>query len=216
MALIKILGGTGYAGSHIASTGTTRGHKILSYSKNLPAEKVNGVTYITGDLRDEASLATACSNADVVISALSARGPLAKEMDFRTLLRRAALIAAQQGIRFGVIGGAGSLLRKPGGPRFVDTPEFLEIAKPEALILAAVLEDLYISDPRLDWFFVSPAANFGPHAPGKTTGNYRIGGDILLYDENGNSDLSGGDLGLAVINEVENPEHHRKRLSVVY
>ncbi|EML7270609.1 NAD(P)H-binding protein [Enterobacter hormaechei] len=216
MTRIHILGGTGYAGANIARTAKARGHQVVSFSKTEPAEAVAGVTYRSGDLLDDAFLASAFDDADVVISALSARGPLAREEDFRALLRKIAGVAAERGVRFGVVGGAGSLLVKQGGPRYVDTPEFFEVARPEALVLAGALDDLYASDERVDWFLVSPAANFGPHAPGEATGHYRVGGDVLLVDENGKSEISGADLALAIVKEVEQPTHHRKRFTVAY
>jgi uncharacterized protein len=216
MARIHVLGGTGYAGTHIARVAAERGHVVVSFSRSSPKEKISGVTYRTGDVLDDAFLESAFDNADVVISSLSAIGPFAGEGKLRTLLRKAANIAAERGVRFGVIGGAGSLLIEPGGLRLVDTPDFMEVAKPMALELAGALDDLKVQDERLDWFFVSPAANFGSHAPGETKNRYRVGGDVLMVDKSGKSELSGADLGLAVVDEIETPAHHRKRFGVAY
>ena len=216
MARIHVLGGTGYAGTHIARVAAERGHVVVSFSRSSPKEKISGVTYRTGDVLDDAFLESAFDNADVVISSLSAIGQFAGEGKLRTLLRKAANIAAERGVRFGVIGGAGSLLIEPGGLRLVDTPDFMEVAKPMALELAGALDDLKVQDERLDWFFVSPAANFGSHAPGETKNRYRVGGDVLMVDKSGKSELSGADLGLAVVDEIETPAHHRKRFGVAY
>ena len=216
MARIHVLSGTGYAGTHIARVAAERGHVVVSFSRSSPKEKISGVTYRTGDVLDDAFLESAFDNADVVISSLSAIGPFAGEGKLRTLLRKAANIAAERGVRFGVIGGAGSLLIEPGGLRLVDTPDFMEVAKPMALELAGALDDLKVQDERLDWFFVSPAANFGSHAPGETKNRYRVGGDVLMVDKSGKSELSGADLGLAVVDEIETPAHHRKRFGVAY
>src|SRR3546814_6814107 len=142
MTRIHILGGTGYAGANIARIAVARGHQVVSFSKTDPAEAGADVTYRSGDLLDDAFLASAFNDTDVVISALSARGPLAREEDFRALLRKIAGVAAERGVRFGVVGGAGSLLVKPDGPRYVDTPEFFKVARPEALVLAGTLDDL--------------------------------------------------------------------------
>lgn len=222
MARIHVLGGTGYAGGHLVRTAAARGHHVVSFSRKPPAADntdtvdTGDITYRFGDVLDDAFLASAFDGADVVISALSARGPLA-DGGLRVLLRNAADLAADRQVRFGVIGGAGSLLTEPGGPRYVDTPEFLDIARPESLELADVLDDLRISeDERLNWFLVSPAGEFGAHAPGEATGHYRIGGDVLLRDDHGDSAISGADLALAVIDEIENPTHHRQRFTVAY
>jgi putative NADH-flavin reductase len=82
--------------------------------------------------------------------------------------------------------------------------------------MAGVLEDLRGADTRLDWFYVSPAGGFGSHAPGRSTGTYRLGGDILLVDSAGQSNISGPDLALAVVEEIENPAHRRTRFTVAY
>lgn len=120
------------------------------------------------------------------------------------------------GVRLGVIGGAGSLRVAPEGPRLVDTPEFTEAFRAEAREMADVLEDLRSTPASLDWFLVSPAAEFGSFAPGEYTGEYRIGGDVLLVDESGDSRISGADFGVAVVDEIESPKHRRVRFTVAY
>lgn len=98
----------------------------------------------------------------------------------------------------------------------MDTPAFPDAFKAEALELTGVLEDLSGTDPALDWFFVSPAVEFGAYAPGTATGHYRIGGDVVLADADGTSAISGPDLALAVVDEIERPAHHRARFTVAY
>ncbi|MFC6236215.1 NAD(P)-dependent oxidoreductase, partial [Leucobacter soli] len=124
--------------------------------------------------------------------------------------------AAEAGVRLGVIGGAGSLLASEDGPRLVDTPAFDEEYKPEALEMGEVLDDLRVSPESLDWFLVSPAGDFGPWVAGEYTGEYRIGGDVLLTDEAGRSAIGGADFGVAVVDEIEEPAHHRARFTVAY
>ncbi|HLT68264.1 MAG TPA: NAD-dependent epimerase, partial [Microbacterium sp.] len=88
--------------------------------------------------------------------------------------------------------------------------------KTEAAEMAAVLDDLRASDASLDWFYVSPAAGFGAFAPGEKTGTFRVGGDVLLADADGNSFISGADFATAVVDEIEQPAHRRTRFSVAY
>ena len=47
-------------------------------------------------------------------------------------------------------------------------------------------------------------------------GAYRIGGDVMLKNESGQSAISMEDYALALIDEVENPLHHQTRFSVAY
>lgn len=216
MARIVVLGGTGYAGSNIVAAATAKGHQVVSYSRNLPYTPTAGVDYRTGDISDNTLLAAAIKGADVVISALSPRGALEGAGVLRAIEAKIAHAAKDAGVRFGVIGGAGSLLVAEGGPALAETNSFPAEYKAEADELASVLDDLRASDAALDWFFVSPAANFGAWVPGEATGTYRIGGDVLLTDADRNSNISGADLADAVVTEIEQPRHVRARFTVAY
>lgn len=216
MARIVILGGTGYAGGHLVQEAASRGHDVLAVSRTVPDSLPQGAEHLAGDLRDPALLETALDRADVLIATVSPRGELAEEGLLRGLYADLARSSGRKGVRLGVIGGAGSLQVAEGGPKLVDTSEFPDAFRQEASELDAVLEDLRAADEELDWFFVSPAAGFGAYAPGERTGSYRLGGDVLLADENGDSHLSGADLAIALIDEVENPVHRRARFTVAY
>ena len=68
----------------------------------------------------------------------------------------------------------------------------------------------------LDWVFLSPAGDFGSWVPGERTGEYRVGGDVALFDEQGRSALSGADFAVAIVDEIETPKHHREHIGVAY
>lgn len=214
MARITIIGGTGYAGALIVAEAASRGHEVTSISRALPDEKIDGVTYVEGSVTDADIRARAVQDADVVYSAISPRGDM--EGRTRQALADLAGAAQQAGVRLGVTGGAGSLLVTEGGPRLSDTDDFPDAFKTEAAEMAAVLDDLRASDASLDWFYVSPAAGFGAFAPGEKTGTFRVGGDVLLADADGNSFISGADFATAVVDEIEQPAHRRTRFSVAY
>lgn len=216
MSRIVILGGTGYAGSHIAKEAVSRGHQVVSVSRNAPTAELSGVEYRTGDVRDEALLRSVIEGADVVVSALSPRGDMAPSGTLRDNARTVARLAREQGARFGVVGGAGSLLVAEGGPKLMDTPEFPEEYKDEPREMERVLEALREEGEGLDWFFVSPAGGFGAFAPGEARGTYRTGGDVLLTDEEGQSFISGADFALAFVDEIETPAHRGERFTVAY
>ncbi|AQP46838.1 NAD-dependent epimerase [Tessaracoccus aquimaris] len=214
MTRITVLGGTGYAGSNIAREAASRGHDVTVVARHVPRESLAGVRYVTGDVADEATLASAVDGADVVVEALAPRGPLAGEL--RGVVRRLAEVAQRAGKRLGVVGGAGSLLVAPEGPALSETPGFPDAFLAEAREMGDVLGDLRASDEALDWFYVSPAANFGGANAGERTGSYRIGGDVLLSDEHGISNISGADFAKAVVDEIEEPAHRRARFGVAY
>lgn len=213
MARIAVIGGTGYAGRHIVQEAVDRGHTVVSVARSVPGDRVTGATYIEGTLLDVPGLTAELEGVDVVVSAVAARGDMLGQV--RDNL--AELVASlPETVRIGVIGGAGGSLVAPGGPRLVDTEGFTEEYKPEALEAYGVLEDLAATPAGRDWFYVHPAGGFGAWAPGERTGSYRDGGDVLVVDADGESFISGADLGVAVIDEIEQPKHSRERFAVGY
>lgn len=212
MATIAVLGGTGYAGRHIVAEAVQRGHTVLSVARTAPAERVEGATYVEGTLLDVPALAKELVGADVVISAVAPRG----EMEGQVRSNLEALFSVlPDDVRVGVIGGAGGSLVAPGGPRVVDSG-FPEEFKAEALEAIGVLEDLQAEQSGRDWFFIHPAGGFGAWNPGERTGTYRDGGDVIVTDAEGESYISGADLAVAVVDEIENSRHRRERFTVGY
>jgi hypothetical protein len=214
MTRITVLGGTGYAGSHIVREAAARGHAVTSYSRSEPAEPIEGVTYVAASVLDDDVLAEAVAGADVVFETISPRGEMADKLE--GVVARLITLAADAGVRLGVLGGAGSLRVAPDGPRLVDTGVMPEEILPEVNTGIALLEALQKAPSALAWFYISPAGGFGAYAPGEATGRYRVGADVLLTDENGESRLSGEDLALAVVDEIERPAHDRRRFHVAY
>lgn len=213
MTRIAVIGGTGYAGSHIVAEGVQRGHTVVSVGRTIPSERVEGATYIEGTLLDVPSLVTQLEGVEVVVSTVPGRG----DMLGKVRPSVADLVAALDAdVRVGVIGGAGGSLVAEGGPRLIDTEGFADEYKPEALEAVGILEDLQAGDPARDWFYVHPAGGFGVWAPGERTGSYRDGGDVLVVDADGESFISGPDLAVAVIDEIESPKHSRERFTVGY
>ena len=211
---ISVLGGTGYAGSAIAEEAERRGHDVTSYSRNMPDDPVPGVRYRTGSVLEDGFLAQSVADADVVFASLAPRGELAGRLE--GVVERLIPLAAGTSVRLGVLGGASSLQVSPGGPRLVDVrPPAPEIAV-EVHAGIALLDIMRSSPAELDWFFVSPAAGFGAWAPGRATGSYRTSDDVLLTDEDGNSFISAADLAVAVLDEIDQPKHSRRRFHVAY
>lgn len=214
MSTIVIFGGTGYAGGNIAREATSRGHQVISYTRKAPASPDTGVEYRTGSLTDDAVLAQAAAEADdLVVATHGADVGGSPLIDHVARLTSAAI---EHGARLSFVGGAGSLNVAKGGPRLVDTPEFHEDWKPEALSHALVLDALRAGPQELNWFYVSPAALFGSFAPGETTGSYRLGGDELVTTDDGTSEISGTDFATAYVDEIEQGKHPRQRFTVAH
>lgn len=217
MTTIAIIGGTGFSGGNIAREALSRGWAVRSLSRNAPKQPIDGVDYLTGSYTDAADLARLVDGADALVLAVHATDADGNDV-LTTALPAIADAAAAAGARLGVVGGAGSSLVAEGGPRLVDTPEFHDEWKPEALTHAGVLEWLRAQYPAgsdgLRWFYVSPAALYGAFAPGETTGGYRTDGDLLVSKDDGSSEISGTDFALAFVDELATPAHENRRFTV--
>jgi putative NADH-flavin reductase len=213
---LAIIGGTGYTGANIAREALRRGATVRSLSRSEPSDPIDGVEYVVGSYADEAALASFAQGADALVVAVHATDGDGAAV-LLPLLPTVADAARQAGARLGVVGGAGSSLVTDGGPRLVDTAEFPDLYKPEALSHGEVLTWLSENHPAgsgLRWFYVSPANLYGSYAPGETTGAYRVGGDVLVAKQDGSSEISGTDFALAFVDELENPQHENRRFTV--
>jgi uncharacterized protein len=213
MSRIAVIGGTGFAGRCIVEEGVRRGHEVLAVSRSLAAERVEGATYLEGSILDLPGLLAQLEGADAVVVAVAPRGDMADKAVAAVLAL--AYEFAGTGTRIGVVGGAGGSLSAPGAARLIDL-DFPEEYKAEAQTGVDILEGLRNGPADLDWFFVHPAESFGAWNPGERTGTYRDGGDVVVRDEAGVSYISGADLGVAFLDEIETPKHHRERFTVGY
>ena len=211
MASIIVIGGTGFAGSHLVSEAASRGHQVTSISRTLPSEQIDGVTYRTGDLTQEIP---DLARADVVVAALSPRGTNAGAL--RAAYAKLAEAAANTGARFVAIGGFSSLRPAEGAPRVADGGEVPEEFAAEASEMNSILQDLLARDTDGKWLFVSPAAEFGAYTPGEKLGHYRTSGDVALFDAEGKSAISGADFAAAIVDEIEHPTIEQGQIHFAY
>lgn len=203
MGRIALIGASGNAGSRILKELSDRGHQVTAIART--PEKIAalpGVTAVQGDLSDAAGLAARLEGHDAIVSSVKFL-----DMDFDLLLEA---VRASGVKRYLVVGGAGSLEIAPG-KRLVDQPDFPAQYKGEALKGAAFLDLLKTVDD-LDWTFLSPSALF---VPGERSGAFRLGKDQLLTTENGSS-ISFEDYAIAMVDEIEKPQHLRQRFTVGY
>lgn len=201
---IAIIGASGNVGSKILEEAVSRDHRVTAIARNVDrvAEK-STVTVKQGDIGDPDGLAKVLAGHDVVVS--SARFLSFKPADLIAAVKKAGVK------RLLVVGGAGSLEVAPGAA-LVDTPNFPEAYKSEALAGRECLNVLR-AEKELDWTFLSPSALF---APGERTGRFRLGRDSLLTAADGKSYISYPDYAVAMLDEIEKPAHSRQRFTVGY
>src|SRR6185437_10737833 len=111
MARIIVLGGTGYAGGHIAAEAASRGHEVVSIARKPPVEKTDGVEYVEGSILDLDGIAAQLEAADAVISTVAPRGDMADGVP--DALRALAERLTGTPTRLGVVGGAMGSLSAP-------------------------------------------------------------------------------------------------------
>ncbi|WP_416049058.1 NAD(P)-dependent oxidoreductase [Cupriavidus basilensis] len=201
---IAIIGATGRVGTRLIDEALSRGHTVTAIARQ--ADKLAarpGLATINADVADTKALAAALAGQDVAISTVRFLQTTTKQI---TSAVKAAGVP-----RLLVVGGAGSLFVAPGA-QLVDTPQFPEAYKAEALAGRDFLNALR-NETAIDWTFLSPAALF---EPGTRTGKFRVGEETLLSDASGKSWISMEDYAIAMIDEVEKPAHSRQRYTVAY
>ena len=107
---------------------------------------------------------------------------------------------------------AGSLLL-PNGEQTVDQDSFPDEVRPEALAQGELLDLFCEEADDLEWSYLSPA---GQIEPGERTGEFTLGKDELVADEEGNSVISAEDYAVALIDELEKNDHARTRFTAAY
>lgn len=211
---IALIGASGFIGSALREEALDRGHQVtalVSHPKKLNATATN-LSVKQVDVQDTAQLTQTLSGADVVISAFSGHA----QDDIRGYYVQGvkSIIAAVKAAdvpRLVIVGGAGSL-RVAADTRLIDTPAFPEEYKPTALGAQDALA-LLQAESALNWTMLSPAAEI---FPGERTGQFRLGLDDLLMDDQGNSRISVQDYAVALLDEVDHPQHERQRFTLAY
>ena len=211
---IALIGATGFVGSHILDEALGRGHEVTAIVRRVDRLPVHvGLIAKKGDVLDVDATADLLAGHEAVIAAYNADPEAADR--YQSMVDGAeAIIAAtkKSGVkRLLAVGGAGSLEISPG-QQVIDQPDFPAEWKAAAM---GTREFLYLlrAEPDLDWTFLSPAAML---QPGERTGEFRLGEDQLLVNAEGQCRISVQDYAVAMIDELEDPRHMRRRFCVAY
>lgn len=214
---IVLFGASGNIGQRIAAEGLRRGHEIVGVVRDPAAVGSRGprVTLVKGDATSSDSVTGIVQGADAVVSAISPR-PNARGLPAPSLAANArALIAGLRasGVKRVLYVGGASSLEVASGQMLADLPDFPDIYKAEAQEGREALAVWRAEAEGLDWTYLSPAAEIGP---GERTGTYRTTGDQLLVDAAGKSFITFEDYAVAVLDELERPQHVGRRFGVAY
>ena len=213
---VLLIGATGFVGSAILNELVSRGINVTAISRNPENVMKNDlVTAVKEDVANVEAIAKLAEGKDAVISAYN---PGWTNPDIARLINenypKILESAKKSGVkRLLIVGGAGTLFCAPG-LRVVDSGAIPE----EIMGGVRPLGDFYLNtlmkEDDIDWIFFSPAGAFDEK--GERTGNYRLGKDDLIVDENGQSHISVQDYAMAMVNELETPAHHKERFTIGY
>ena len=210
---IVLFGATGMIGQRILHEAVGRGHSVTAIARDPSKITETGpdVSPVAGDVLDTKAVAEQVKGADAVVSSVS---PGAGANDIYEKAAKSLIEGLKSaGVkRLIFVGGAGSLEVAPG-VQLVDTPGFPEIYKARALAMRDELNYVRANGGDLDWTYISPAAIIHP---GERTGTFRIGGDQLLVDAEGNSYISAEDFAIGLVDEIESSAHLKQRITLGY
>ena len=210
---IALIGASGFIGSALREEALRRGHQVtalVSQPDKLNATATN-LSVKQVDVQNTAQLTEALTDADVVISAFSGHA----QDDIRGYYVQGvksiiAAVKAADVARLVMVGGAGALRVAPD-TLLIDTPAFP--AEYKATALGAQDALALQAEPAVNWTMLAPAAEI---FPGERTGQFRLGQDDLLVDDQGNSRISVQDYAVALLDEVDQPQHEGQRFTLAY
>ncbi|AYV71847.1 NAD(P)-dependent oxidoreductase [Bacillus sp. PK3-056] len=207
---IAIIGASGKAGSLILKEAVERGHEVTAIVRDASKVENNQVAVVEKNIFDLTS--QDIENFDVVVNAFNAApGQEHQHVEAGKVLIEALKDA--QNTKLVVVGGAGSLfVDNAKTVHVMETHDFPEAYLPTATNMGENLEELQ-STNGIQWTYISPAGFFD--AEGKRTGTYQKGGDQLMFNSKGQSYISYADYAIAVVDEIENPQHINERFTVV-
>jgi uncharacterized protein len=209
---VVLYGATGKSGRVILKELVDRGHTVIAAARTPEkVQKFMNLSVVQDDLTDPTKTAGILKEAaaDAVVSAYGPPPDDAAQLIAATDCLIAG-IKKSGGSRLIVVGGAGSLFVAPG----VTLRNSGHVPKEWIPIVDAHIETFRrLRESGIDWTYLSPAAFF---QPGERTGKFRLGKDELIADANGTSRISFEDYAIALVDELEDPKHHRERFTIGY
>lgn len=208
---IVVFGINGMIGQRIVREALARDHKVTGAVRDLHNVRIShpNLRLESADVTDGMSVARIAQGHDAVITAI---GPRGQDVNVVVDAARGLLDGLPQSHvrRLLIVGGAGSLEVAPG-KMLMDTPEFPADWQSIARVHYDALK--VYQESSLDWSYLSPPAII---EPGTRTGKFRVGTNKLLVNDQGVSRISAEDYAIAMIDELENPQHIRQRFTVAY
>lgn len=214
MAKIVVFGAGGRAGRAAVREAALRGHQITAVVRDpakyadLAFERGDGpvdqIRVVAGDVTRVDEVAALADGHDAAIAAVYDFA-VAPEAFFTSAARALVAGSDRAGVPRLLVVGLASVLPTASGELLMDTPGYPQEYRDFYLGHAAGTQVLTAATA-LDWLVVSPAGDFD-HG-GDRTGGYRV----APADQA--SRVSYADLAVALLDEIDDPRHHRMHLGV--
>jgi putative NADH-flavin reductase len=211
---IAVFGASGVIGQVIVQEALDRGHEVVAAvrSPEKVAQRHPSLAVVQAFVDDADSVEAAVRGVDAVIDSVGGLGHENTRISIELMphlvegMRRAGVR------RLLVIGTAGTLEVEPGLMR-KDQPDFPDFLKTEAQAQVEVQRFLKgLPADVVEWTYFSPPALI---EAGERTGRITLGLDTLIYNAEGKSYISNEDFAIATIDELEQPQHIRRRFTAV-
>lgn len=208
---IGIIGATGRTGSALVQEAQARGHEVTAIVRNRTKAEQQFSAATTILAKDVFALTwDDLKDLDVIINAFASRGDDYQHLDLAAKL--VTMTRNQPQPRLFFILGAASLKQADGTTLL-------------ASILKAAANEPWVDTPlqqaheyeylqwihNVNWTAISPQRDF---VPGPKT-SYHLGKDQVMFNSEGQSTVTTGNLASAVLDEIEHPTHPRERFTVV-
>lgn len=221
--ILTVIGATGNLGRKLLTQGAARGHQMRAISRSISrtvssAPLPAGVAVFEGSDATPDVLAEAFAGADVVMIVFPPS--LANPGDYPNQIARVLAAAKANGVPrvIGLVGSAGTMTSK--GMALVDTDFFGETTRHFYQGVHHAW-DSYRAETELDWVCFVPAARMQTHMEDR--GEYRTRTDEHLVTTDDSSwqffdvsQISYGDLAMAMLDEVERLQHRHVFVTTGY
>lgn len=131
--------------------------------------------------------------------------------DFKNSIVHLSNLIENTDKRLIVVGGAGSLyLDETFSKQLFQNDDFPDFVRPTAEAAAKALA--YLRDRNnVLWTYISPTITFDHK--GNKLGTYKVAGEVLTFNDKGESYISYADYALALVDEIVNAKYIQKRIS---
>lgn len=201
MSKVLVFGAGGRAGRAAVEEGRRRGHEVTAVVRD-PSRYAELADLVPGDVTSADDVERLSKGHDAVIAAVYD----GESADFFTKAAESLVKGmTNAGVRRLLWVGLASILPTESGALLMDTPSYPQKYRAFYLAHAAATDSFAASS--LDWLSIAPAGDFN-HASPSRTGSYRvIPGDAASL-------ISYADLAIALLDELDQPRHHRTKLGV--